>query len=901
MASTPKDLPARNGLRLLPTFVEFLVDDCNQPIHHRFEQQARRCPDALAVRLLSGDISYGKLNSAANRAARMLLANAASDTKPIALMLDQGYESILWTLAILKAGLCYAPLDQRLPEPALRAIIDDLAPGALIAGTGYRDACRNLAAGRLPVIGTDTPSYHFTPENLDRPSTAESAAYLFYTSGSTGTPKGLADSHRNVLHNILRYTNSLKFAPGDVLSLVQNPSFSGTVSSLFGALLNGAAIAPFDLQTDGLQSLSQWLRRAQVTVFHSVPSIFRQLSDPTSRFPDVRLIRLEGDRVSGLDIAHFRDNFQDHCTLVNGLGATECGLMRQFFIAKDSCFDGHEPVPVGYPVADTTVRIVDDQGSALPSGSTGEVAVESRFLATGYWRNTNLTAERFIEVQGGLRRYRTGDLGRMSEDGCLFHLGRVDHRIRIAGEFVAAADIEKILLEVPGISQVVVRDYFDRSGEQRLCAYLVTRENAHVTVTALREALSERIARQLVPTAFVFLDRLPLTKDLKMDFLHLPPPDQERPPLPHAYIAPRTVLQEQLARIWEDVFNLRPIGIHDDFFDLGGHSLAAVRLCAQIEKNTGKRVPVAVLFQAPTIEQLARSIGQPGASAPSKSLIAIHAGGSKPPFFCLHAHDGGVLFWRDLARRLGPDQPFYALQPQGLDGRQRPHGRIEEMAAHYIREIRTLQPEGPYFIGGHCMGGLIAFEMAQQLHTQGQQIALLALFDSYAPNRKRSPENSLPRRYRAAAIRAFEMTVGLHVNNLLILEPREQLFYIKEKFNKALYKLYMVFGFPWMPLARYRRNILKAGSRASKNYDPKTYPGKITLFRAADLGPDMEYDPRMGWDRLAGGGLETHVIPGYHAHIVRDPRVRVLAPQVIAALRKARASVASEPATHRTQ
>ncbi|MGB7946581.1 MAG: beta-ketoacyl synthase N-terminal-like domain-containing protein [Candidatus Binatia bacterium] len=595
-------------MRWLPTFVEFLIDDCNQPIHHRFEQQAIRFPDAPAVLLLSGDISYGKLNIAANRAARMLLANAANDTKPIALMLDQGYESILWTLAILKAGLCYAPFDQRLPEPVLRAIVDDLAPGALIAGTRYRNACRKLAAGRFPVVCTDTNCHQFTPENLDRPSAAESVAYVFYTSGSTGTPKGVADSHRNVLHNVLRYTNSLRFAPGDILSLVQNPSFSGTVSSLFGALLNGAAIAPFDLQTDGLQTLSQWLRRAQVTVFHSVPSIFRQLSDPVTRFPDIRLIRLEGDRASALDVAHFRQNFQDHCTLVNGLGATECGLVRQFFIGKDSSFYGNEPVPVGYPVADTTVRIIDDQGSALPPGSTGEVVVESRFLATGYWENKALTAERFVKLRGGLRGYRTGDLGRMSEDGCLFHLGRVDQRMRIAGEFVAAVDIEKILLDIPGISQVVVRDYFDRCGERRLCAYLVTHGDARVTVTALREALSERIAKHLVPSTFVFLDRLPLTKDLKIDYLGLPQPGRQRPSLFNNFIAPRTELEQAMAHLWEVVLEIKPVGVTDSFFDLGGDSLRAARFASLLRESRGRVIEVTSLFDHRTIGALCHAL-----------------------------------------------------------------------------------------------------------------------------------------------------------------------------------------------------------------------------------------------------------------------------------------------------
>jgi thioesterase domain-containing protein len=320
----------------------------------------------------------------------------------------------------------------------------------------------------------------------------------------------------------------------------------------------------------------------------------------------------------------------------------------------------------------------------------------------------------------------------------------------------------------------------------------------------------------------------------------------------------------------------------------------AVRLFAQIEKRMGTSLPVASLFHAPTIEQLARLMSRREWSAQWKSLVAIQPGGGSPPFFCVHAHDGGVLFWRDLARHLGSDQPFYALQARGLDGKQPPHGRMEDMAAHYIEEIRSLQPEGPYFIGGHCIGGLIAFEMAHQLHQQGEQVALLALFDSYAPRKGRTARSSLLYRYRYKAIRLFEMTVALHVGNLLIIEPKERLSYLKEKFNKALYKLYMGLGSAWVPAARNRRNILRAGSQAARIYDPKIYPGKFTLFRAAQLGGGIEHDPQMGWGRLAGGELETHVIPGYHAHIVLEPRVRVLAKQLKVFLKRAQKTAESE-------
>jgi len=607
-----RDAAARSGLRSPDAFVEFDVALCDQPIHRRFEQQVLRQPNATAVRLLTGDIDYGELNAAANRAARALLAGLGTASKPISTMLDQSYESVLWTLAILKAGLCYAPLDQRLPESALRALIDNLEPGALVAGAGYEAACRNLAAGRFPVIGADLgpdrADDRRSSANLDRPVAADNIAYVYCTSGSTGAAKGVADSHRNVQHNILRYTNRLRFAPGDTLSLVQNPSFSGTASSLFGALLNGGAIAPFDLQGEGLQTISQWLSKAQVTVFHSVPSIFRQLSDPVDRFPGVRLVRLEGDRSSARDISHFRAHFQDDCTLVNGLGATECGLVRQFFIDQRSCPAVTEPVPVGYPVADVVVRIVDAQGQTLPPESTGEIAVESRFLATGYWRNPVLTAQRFSELGGGVRRYRTGDLGRMDEDGCLTHLGRLDHRMRIAGEFVDPGEIESVLASVPGIAQGVVRDFVDQLGERRLCAYVVVDGDAGVTVDRLRVALSERIARHIVPTAFVFLDALPLTKDLKVDPTRLPQPGRQRPPLANDLVVPRTSTERQLARIWSEVLEMDPVGVTDSFFDLGGDSLRATQVASRLRDRHGLAIGLADLFEHLTIRALADAL-----------------------------------------------------------------------------------------------------------------------------------------------------------------------------------------------------------------------------------------------------------------------------------------------------
>jgi len=662
-----RDARARRNLRSPVTFTSFEIAGCDQPIHQRFERQAARRPDAVAIRLPSHDVSYSQLNAAANRAARRLLMLPAVAGRPVALLLHQGYASVVWTLAILKAGFCYAPLDQRLPAAVLRDMLDDLDPAALLADSRYADLAHALGDNRVAILyvdACDPGNESQAADNPDRAVSADAIAYVFCTSGSTGKPKGVADSHRNVLHNVFRYTNTLRFAPEDRLSLVQNPSFSGTVSSLFGALLNGASVVPIDLQGDGLPSLSDAVRRARVTVFHAVPSIFRELSDPSGRFPDVRVIRLEGDRVTARDVHHFQSNFQAHCTLVNGLGATECGLVRQFFVDMETSADPGEIIPIGYPVPDTTVTIVDTEGRPVPVSSPGEIVVESRFLATGYWRDPAMTARRFETLGDGLRRYRTGDLGQLQDDGCLIHLGRVDHRMRIAGEFVDTADIERLLQGVPGVAQAVVHDFVDRTRERRLCAYVVRSEGAAVTSERLREALSERVAQHAMPATFMFLDTLPLTRDLKVDRSALPEPTRRRPELPNEFLAPATALEQQMSEVWSEVLEVEPVGVTDSLFALGGDSLRAARIVARLQPICGDRIRITSLFEHPTIRALARAMedGQPNARPASSpdpdghSIAVIGMACRFPGADTVDEFWGNLQSGRETIARFRPDE-----------------------------------------------------------------------------------------------------------------------------------------------------------------------------------------------------------------------------------------------------
>lgn len=577
-----------------------------QSIPSRFEEQVRLYPQRLAVSTPIETVTYEALNAKANRIARAVREDRGQGEEPVALFFDSGVDGIAAILGALKAGKIYVALDPAADPASNAQRLDD--SGAQLILTG--DAHERLAVAWEGAQRRVLPIHRFdarSGENLDLPISPETLAYIYYTSGSTGAPKGVVDSHRNVLHNVMRYTKSLRIRAEDRLSLLQSPVFSGAVSNVFGALLNGASVFPWDPRAEGVHRIGAWLAAQRITIYHSVPSLFGLAMEDSGDLPDLRLVRLEGDRCTLRHVEVFRQRFRNESLLVNGLGSTETGIARQFFIRPDTRLET-ETVPVGYATADVRAVIVNESGSELLPGETGEIVYSSPYLACGYWRRPELTAERFRDGVEGSRTFRSGDLGRMLPDGCLEHLGRKDFQMRVRGVFVRPESVESELRRIPGVRDARVQAFDGVEGSARIAAYVVPDGRGLPSVTAMRRRLRGQLPEHAIPSAYVSLPAFPLDENGKVDLRRLGPPGSDRPAVETPYVAPRTPTEALLAGLWCEVLGIPRVGIHDNFFDLGGASLEAGMVISRLRRFVAGEIPIRTVFEEPTIERLATAI-----------------------------------------------------------------------------------------------------------------------------------------------------------------------------------------------------------------------------------------------------------------------------------------------------
>ena len=590
----------------------FADGEIEQSIASRFEQQVARYPDRIAVVGDEFRSTYAELDQAANRIARVILAHTVTADQTIALLFRPGVSIIAAILGILKAGKIYVALDPAYPRARLGYMLQDSEAKLILTDQLHFPLAQELASNGQQIIDCENIDPTISPEKVSVSCSGDTPALLLYTSGSTGNPKGVLHNHRNLLVEIRNYTNDARIVPKDRMAVWHSFSFANSIRNLYGALLNGASVFPYDLPTQGLKPLADWIRKHEITIIHTLATTFRAFVDTLPRdasFPSLRILRLGGEPINLEDIRHFQRFFLPHCVLMHVMGPTETFSIRRHFIGHD--WRGEESkVPVGYAVADKEVLLLDEGGRRLGPDEIGEIVVRSKYLAVGYWRQPEVTQSAFLpDPDGGEERlYFTGDLGVMRPDGCLSHLGRKDFQVKIRGHRVEVGEIETALSKLDSVKAAVVHPQPDSDGEQRLVAYIVLEANHVTTVNELRHRLAQTLPDFMVPSSFIFFDNFPLLPNGKVNRRALPIPSAARPPLAVTYVAPRNPTETTLTAIWMEVLNLEKIGIHDRFLDLGGDSLRAGRLHNRILEVFKTEISLVKLLQTPTIAQMAELV-----------------------------------------------------------------------------------------------------------------------------------------------------------------------------------------------------------------------------------------------------------------------------------------------------
>jgi amino acid adenylation domain-containing protein len=592
----------------IQSFFEQSKADFESSISARFERQVCRHADLAAVQIQNQRLTYDELNGSANRLAHAILARIGTANEPVALLFKQGASMITAILGGLKARKICAPVDYTLPPDKARQILRHIGASLLITDNEHCALAADWGCDPTKLLNIDRLERGFPDANPRVSISPADLAYINYTSGSTGEPKGVAWSHRNELYSTLMRIQALDISSNDRISLLRSNNV-GATRDTFLALLSGATLLPLELKEAGLTHLASWLIEQRITVFSCVATVFRHTVKNLTRgkkFPDVRLVHIGGEPLNRSDIKLYKSKFHDGCRFASRFGMSETPTLSYYFIDKKSAMS-EERVPVGYPLAGVEIRLVDDDGHEVGYDRVGQIIVKSNYLAQGYWRDPDLTREKFHADPNGspARIYDTGDLGAMRRDGCLVHMGRKDFQTKIRGHRVELLEIELALLRTQGIAQAAVLARDDDGEERRLVAYVAPQRRQSLTVGDVRLSLQKQLAKYMQPSAIVMMSQLPLTASGKIDRRALPAPPRTRLQVDTNYRPANTTVEKYLANLWAEILGLSEVGILDDFTQIGGDSLMGARIASRVNDVFALKRPLKTLFDTPTIARLA--------------------------------------------------------------------------------------------------------------------------------------------------------------------------------------------------------------------------------------------------------------------------------------------------------
>ncbi|HEX2076319.1 MAG TPA: amino acid adenylation domain-containing protein [Longimicrobium sp.] len=875
-------------------------------IHELFEAQARRTPDAVAVVCGDERMTYAELDAAANRMAHHLRRRGAGPEVRVGLCMERAPELMAAFFGILKAGAAYVALDPGHPAERLSYMLRD--SGARLLLTQSRVEAR-LPADRPETLFVDRTADEIAAEPDDRPESGarpENLAYVYYTSGSTGRPKGVAMHHYGPANYFAWGTEAYRANQGRGAPVFSSMAVDLTLAN-FIPLFCGERVELLP-EGPGVEALAEAIRRApgfsmiKITPTHL--SLLNHVLAPEDAARSTRTLVIGADNLLA-EPTHFWRRHAPGVRLLNEYGPTEtvvgCSLYE---IPADRHDRGR--IPIGRPIDNLTMYVLDAHLQPLPPGVPGELYIGGVGVARGYLGRPGLTAEKFVPdpfaAEAGARFYRTGDRARFLADGDIEFLGRVDFQVKIRGYRIETGEIESVLAAHPSVRAALVMAREDVPGDRRLVAY-VDAAPGTLSVDDLRRALREKVPEYMVPAAFVVLDGFPTGSTGKVDRRSLPAPAAEaRDGDADGYAAPVTPAERALAELWEEVLNVRPVGVDDDFFALGGHSMLAVRLMSEVRRRMGAELPLSSLFERPTVRRLAPLLDSPAKADGWSPLVALQPEGERVPVFFVHPIGGQVLCYQELARAMGPGQPFYGLQAPDLAQVGDEEVTLEEMATGYVRAIRAVRPSGPYLLGGWSFGGMVAFEMAQQLTRAGEVVPLVALLDTVSPERI----GAMVAMDEAAVLSVLAYEEGLKAGREVELTAAElRPLDRRARVERTLDALRRAGVLAARVDPEWVVRLL-AGHRARHGamarYTPAPYPGRLALFRAGEALPDPDApaglsDPA-GWRPYTAFPLRVEVVPGHHATMGRGPQAALLA----ARLRKAfdEALLACQAAPHTT-
>jgi amino acid adenylation domain-containing protein len=890
---TREDLPVRTISLLTTEESQLMLKDWNQTdadypqdkcIHQQFEEQVKKTPNSVALVFENETLTYAELNARANKLAHYLVSRGAKEDTFIAICLERSVDLMVGILAISKTGGTYLPLDPIYPKPRLGLIVDDARPVLFVTQKSLLGVIPDSSAEIILMDERDAYKNE-SAENLPF-GNPRKAAYILYTSGSTGKPKGVQVKQHSTVNVVNAITKKMKVTSADTLLAVTTVAFDVAEMDFYLPLLNGAKLVIANQETvHDIELLKEKIESSGATLFLATPVTFKMLILSSWKGKsDLRI--LSGGEALSRELA---GKLLERCGEVwNGYAPTETTIysLVKKVLPETTTGDGY--VELGRPLDNNFLYVLNSRKVPVPIGVPGELYIGGEGVSLGYLNLPEMTRDRFIPDPFGPDPsklfYRTGDLVQYLPDGTVAFLNRIDFQVKIRGFRIELGEIESILSQVKGIKENVVIVRQDSSGEKMLLAYYITEGKTDLTHKELRQYLKERLPDYMIPSAFVKMEKFPLTSTLKVDRNALPDPDLDGSRELNVYVAPKTNTEQKLARIWSSLLNQKKIGIHDDFFEIGGHSMIAVALMVKIEKELNIRLPLASLFERSTIHLLAELIDKNSESIEWRSLVPIRPAGTKKPLFLVHGLGLNVLLYTTVINFLDPEQPVYGLQARGLNGVDEPLDTIEKIAAYYISEIESVDKDGPYALAGFSLGGRIAYEMARQLDEKGKKVSFLGVLDATAEG----SVTHLPFLIRSQHRFSFFVNYVSWNIGSFFREPNETKFsVIRRRWNGLkkrmrgldikIDKQEMVSKGAKNELPKYLRKVHRANSMANRNYVIRPYNGTVHLFKAQKQTFYIPEPVTYGWDRVAKGGVYVHEIPGEHSNTFAPPNDKYFA------------------------